>query len=382
MSRAGIRPGDTGIPEVRSLCPGQAAAGFPLAACLLAASLLWVPLTPRTQPGGFTFVNPAATARGMGALGSSQNDLHFINYRTGVVIGYDGMYRTDDGGLTWRPLPLPDVVSDDGKATGRNWYAVRMLSSTDIWALGQIHPGGLDRSRLLHSTDGGQTWTEILHGKVSGAIHLTVTGERELWAMCHDRAFVTRDGGDGWQQVDLGIPGRVGLRDVYAATPRLYFAVGELHDAPSRGFVCRSNDGGATWERLAADQLLPALRLCQFLNPQEGWAAREGLLHTTDGGLTWEPVPTIFSPEQAITGMRFFQDGRGWLSARVRWQGGAPVDEHAVIYTYDFGKHWVPVERGWKQVNAMFWLDPEHGWLCGVTPGYVPAAFVGLYNPP
>ncbi len=343
--------------------------------------MLWVPLNPRTHPGSFTFLNPAVTASGMGALGGSQNDLHFINYRTGVVIGYDGMYRTDDGGLSWSKLPLPDVVSDDGKRTGRNWYAVRMISSQEIWALGQIHPGGLDRSRLLHSSDGGQTWTEALHGKISGAMRLAVTGERELWVMCHDRAFVTRDGGEIWEPVSLGIPGWVGLRDVYAATPSLYFGVGELSKASSRGFICRSTDGGHTWERLVPDQVLPALRFCQFLNHQEGWAAREGLLRTLDSGETWQQVATLFSPEQAITGMRFFQDGRGWLSARVRWSGGAPLDDHAVLYTYDFGKHWAPVESGWKQVNAMYWLDPEHGWLCGATPGYVPAAFVGLYNP-
>jgi photosystem II stability/assembly factor-like uncharacterized protein len=348
----------------------------------LLATLLWMPLTPRTQPGSFTFLNPATSASGMGSLGGSQNDLHFINYRTGVVIGYDGLYRTDDGGLTWRRLPLPDVVSDDGKSTGRNWYAVRMMSEQAIWALGQIHPGGLDRSRLMHSTDGGQTWTEALHGKISGAVHLELTGGQELWAMCHDRAFVTRDGGASWEQVNLGIPGWVGLRDVYALTPSLYFAVGDWGGFRAGGFAARSADAGHTWQRLAADKPLPSFWYCQFLTPEEGWAGGNGLLHTADGGQTWEPVATPLNPEQSVSGLHFFEDGRGWLSAHIRWEGGAPADDYAVIYTYDFGRHWLPVEGGWKQVNAMCWLGPEHGWLCGVTPGYVPAAFVGLYNPP
>ena len=101
---------------MRSRWLARAAKELAPASWLLAASLLWVPLHPRTQPGHFSFLNPATTASGMGALGGSQNDLHFINYRIGVVIGYDGMYRTDDGGLTWRKLPLPEVVSDDGKS--------------------------------------------------------------------------------------------------------------------------------------------------------------------------------------------------------------------------------------------------------------------------
>ncbi len=351
-----------------------------MGAYLLAASLLYIPLTPRTQPGNFTFLNPATSASGMGSLGGSQNDVHFINYLTGVIIGHDGMYRTDDGGLTWRKLPLFDVVADDGKTTGRNWYAVRMRSESDIWALGQIHPGGLDRSRLMHSTDGGETWTEALHGKISGAIHLEVTGGQELWAMYHDRAFVTRNGGESWEPVDLGIPGWVGLRDVYAATPNLYFAVGDVGGYRAKGFIARSTDGGNTWQRLVAEQDLPSLWYCQFLTPQEGWAAGGRLLHTTDGGESWQEVATPLNPQQSLTGLQFFQDGRGWVSAGVRWEGSVPVDDCAVLYTHDSGRHWVTVERGWKRINAMYWLDPEHGWLCGVTPGYVPAALLGLYN--
>jgi photosystem II stability/assembly factor-like uncharacterized protein len=347
----------------------------------LLAAVLWMPFSPRTQPGDFTFLNPAVGASGMGSLGGSQNDLSFANYQTGVIIGYDGMFRTDDGGLSWRRLPLPDVVSDDGTSRGRNWYACRMISPSEIWALGQIHPGGLDRSRLLHSTDGGETWTEALHGQISGAIHLQRTGASELWAMCHDRAFVTRDGGATWAPVNLGIPGWVGLRDVCALTPRLYYAVGDLRGFQTAGFAARSTDGGHTWQRLAATQELPSLQFCQFLTPDQGWAAGAGLWHTADAGQSWQPVALPLHPEQTLSGLRFFQDGRGWVSAHIRWQGGAPVDQNAVLYTYDFGQHWLPVEGGWKQVNAMCWLDPDHGYLCGVTPGYVPGAFVGLYNP-
>jgi photosystem II stability/assembly factor-like uncharacterized protein len=198
--------------------------------------------------------------------------------------------------------------------------------------------------------------------------------------MCHDRAFVTRDGGGSWEPVNLGIAGWVGLRDVYALTPSLYFAVGDVGGFRSAGFAARSTDGGRTWERLATAQELPSLWFCQFLTPEEGFAGGLGLLHTSDGGRSWQPVATPLNPEQYLSGLRFFADGRGWISAGVRWQGGAPVDDYAVLYTYDFGAHWVPVAGGWKMVSAMCWLDPEHGWLCGVTPGYVPAAFVGVYN--
>jgi hypothetical protein len=50
-------------------------------------------------------------------------------------------------------------------------------------------------------------------------------------------------------------------------------------------------------------------------------------------------------------------------------------------YTPDRGKTWQPMLKGWKSIDQMFFLDREHGWACGVSPGFGKNSLVALYAP-
>ena len=161
----------------------------------------------------------------------------------GTVIGSfeDGLFRTERGESAWRRLPrqagfLAPVLAADPHRPGRT-YA---LGDTDLGV----------------SDDLGSTW-------------------RKVGALRHDFAHFLR--------VD---PGRPNV---------LYAGVEIGFGSSANGFAYRSSDGGATWtEILAFDYLLDMT--FDPAHPNVAWRATfSGIDKTTDGGVTWTPLPNVRS---------------------------------------------------------------------------------------
>ncbi len=186
----------------------------------------------------------------------------------------NGVYRSDDGGGTWRHLGLEAthniarVVPDP---TDSNVVHVAALGR--LW--------GEDPERgVFRTTDGGRTWSHTLRADArTGACDLVMAPDdpTTLYAALYTRKrtpwsyesgsetggiFRSRDHGRTWQKLAGGLPrrtGRIGLA-VCAASPRSVFAVvesdegGNIDDFESKsraGGVFRSDDNGETWTRLS-----------------------------------------------------------------------------------------------------------------------------------
>ena len=164
------------------------------------------------------------------------------------------IFSTTDGG-TWSRIPastLPEALPSEGAyaASGTN---VAMFGSEDVWI-------GTSAARVLHSSDGGKTWsvhsTPLATGSSAGifsiafrdARHGVVVGgdyrnEREAV----DNAATTADGGVTWTPVRQR--GLSGFRSAVAWVPntgRTWIAVGPAG-------ADRSDDDGRTWAPLQSD---------------------------------------------------------------------------------------------------------------------------------
>jgi photosystem II stability/assembly factor-like uncharacterized protein len=156
------------------------------------------------------------------------------------------IFRTTDG-RTWHRIPaaaLPPALPNEGAyaASGTN---VTVQGKNDVWI-------GTTASRVLHSADGGNTWsvaqTPMATGAAAGIfsvafrdpLHGIAVGgdyEKELEAV--DNAAVTSDGGKSWTLSK----GLTGYRSVVAYVPRSkssWIAVGP------RGADI-THDDGKTW---------------------------------------------------------------------------------------------------------------------------------------
>jgi photosystem II stability/assembly factor-like uncharacterized protein len=178
-------------------------------------------------------------------------------------VGYgDGIYRSDDGGKSWKNLGLKRsehigrVVIDP-----RDSKVVYVAAEGPLWG-----PGG-DRG-LYKTTDGGKTWNAVLTiSENTGVVDVQFDPSNPdvVYAAAYQRRrhvftlidggpesaiYKSTDAGTTWNKVSSGLPsvdmGRIGLA-VSPADPNVVYASVEAADG--KGGIFRSNDKGATWEK-------------------------------------------------------------------------------------------------------------------------------------
>jgi len=178
-------------------------------------------------------------------------------------VGYgDGIYRSDDGGKSWKNLGLKKsehigrVVVDP-----RDSKVVYVAAEGPLWG-----PGG-DRG-LYKTTDGGKNWKAVLPiSENTGVVDVQLDPSNAdiVYAAAYQRRrhvftlidggpesaiYKSTDAGATWNKVTSGLPsvdlGRIGLA-VSAADPNVVYATVEAADG--KGGIFRSPDKGATWEK-------------------------------------------------------------------------------------------------------------------------------------
>ena len=181
----------------------------------------------------------------------------------------DGMYKSIDGGKTWRHLGLRNA-----QQIGAVLVDPHDPNLVYVAALG--HPYGANEERgVFRSTDGGETWQKILYKDVdTGAIGLAFDPsnskviyadlwsarqgpwENGAWQGPGSGLYKTTDGGNNWRQLTKGLPtfeqglGRIGIAVAPSDPKRVYATV----DAGQAGGIYRSDDAGETFERVTGER--------------------------------------------------------------------------------------------------------------------------------
>jgi len=312
--------------------------------------------------------------------------IHFFDAEHGVCAG-SGMWRTMDGGISWRRVTIPKIRNQQTDKEGHGWRYVRMVSPQEIWACGQLGNGGREQTQMLRSTDGGKNWQQVLTGQLDHVGPL-LFNKSTWWVLCErgTAAHVSRDRGQSWTPVNWGKSNR-NIFHLCFATNEVGYAVGECStNKGNEGAVWITTDGGRNWRSLPFPGDEPPLKRCSFITARQGWVGggRGRLWRTEDGGQSWELCEASFLANQTITGVTFFPGGEGFVGAEVPY-GKQSVSRLtaslAIAFTPDGGKTWTPAATGFKSINEMFFLDREHAWACGRNRGETPGPLVMLYEP-
>ena len=238
--------------------------------------------------------------------GTGEDDI-----RNDMIPG-DGMYKSIDGGKTWKYTGLRDTHSFSK-------IIVDPKSPDIVYAasMGHVFVPGPDRG-IYKSTDGGKTWKKILFvNDKTGAIDLTMDpshphllyaamwqAQRMPWGLIDggpgSGIYKSTDGGAHWSNITKhpGLPstviGRIGV-SVAASNPKIVYAIIQA----KHGGVFRSDNAGATWKRVNSEWKLRQrgfYYMAIFVdpkNPNTVYAPNvDALWVSRDGGKTWKKLHT------------------------------------------------------------------------------------------
>jgi photosystem II stability/assembly factor-like uncharacterized protein len=223
----------------------------------------------------------------------------------------DGMYKSVDGGKTWKHIGL-----DDSYHIGAVRVHPKNPDIVYVAALGHLF-GPNDMRGVYRSTDGGATWKQVLtRGRDAGAVDLAFDPSNPrvvyagFWQVRRNPyhfdsggpgsgLWKSTDGGDTWTDISRapglpkGVLGKVGVT-VSPANPERVWAIFEAAD----GGVFRSDNAGKTWSRVNEQAMLRQRAWYYshiFADPQSAdtvYALNVGMFKSIDGGRTWAPIQT------------------------------------------------------------------------------------------
>lgn len=183
----------------------------------------------------------------------------------------DGIYRSSDGGKTWKHLGLKDAQQIGG-------IALDPKNPDRLFVAALGHPYGANKERgVFRTLDGGKTWKHVLDkGEDVGAIQVEIDPknpkviyadmwearqgpwENGAWQGPGSGLFKSTDGGDNWRRLERGLPtvaeglGRIGFCIAPSNPKTLYATV----DAGTKGGLYKSRDAGESWTRVNSEARL------------------------------------------------------------------------------------------------------------------------------
>jgi photosystem II stability/assembly factor-like uncharacterized protein len=205
------------------------------------------------------------------------NHVSFIDNANGFLLGDgcnqlpSGVFRTNDGGRSWEPVPGPRTTTWLSGTFAQG--ASGMLGGA--WA----RLGKLRGDRLSAIDDVDRSDARDIQG-------VAATPELGLAVARGGMVLTSVSGGAKWGFGRLNLPTEVlGALDLHAvcAVGKKFWSVGRPGSV-----VLHSDDGGQSWRLQKTGCPLPLYGLC-FFNDRRGWAVGEAgtILATQDGGATW-----------------------------------------------------------------------------------------------
>jgi photosystem II stability/assembly factor-like uncharacterized protein len=266
----------------------------------------WINISDKYFGGSIGSVSVSPSDPSVLYVGEGENTL-----RGNVSEGF-GMWRSDDGGRTWKNIGLKDT-----RHISR--IVIHPKNPNIVWVAAVGHLFGDNEERGIFKTiDGGKTWKKVLFSdKSSGGIELvmepgnasvlyasTWTVKRTPYSLESGGAgsalWKSVDGGDTWKKLNStkGFPGKtivgnIGIA-VPAANPERVYALVESE----KGGLLRSEDGGQSWTVVSTDANIRQRAwyfskiYCDPKNQEIIYALNVNFYKSTDGGKTFKKIAT------------------------------------------------------------------------------------------
>ena len=315
----------------------------------------------KTTDGGKTWLNVSdgfLKTGSVGAIDVSQSDPNVVYVGMGEetlrgnVSHGDGVYRSVDGGKTWKFIGLGDT-----RQIGRIRIHPKNPDIAYVAAIGHLWAGNDERG-VFRTTDGGKTWKKILfRDKDTGANEVILDPSnpnivyasfwqirRTPWGFDSGGAgsgiFKSSDGGDTWAELSrnkglpAGVLGKIGITVSPVDTNRIWAMI-EAKD----GGLYRSDDAGETWQKLSSDPRIlqrPWYYMRVYADPQNVdtvYVLNVQFHKSIDGGRTFTNVGTPHGDNHDL-----------WIAPNDANRMIEGNDGGAAV-TFDGGKSWTEQDQ-------------------------------------
>lgn len=300
-----------------------------------------------------------------------------------VAVGSGGVWKTDNAGITWKPIFDSEAVYSTGDVS------IDPSNSNTIWVGTGENNGGRHLSfgdGVYRSLDGGQTWKNmglkksehisdiIIHPNDSNTVWVSSQGP--LWSKGGQRGlFKTNDGGETWEHV-LKVDEWTGVTSLvidsrnpdklYAASWQRQRTLPAYVGTGPGSAIHTSDDGGKTWRKLTKG--LPETDMGKIglaiskINPDVVYAGIEinqrkgGLYRSADRGESWSKMSDAVA---GGTGPHYYQE----IFADPHRFDRIYMASNYTQYSDDGGKTWTPLNSKNKHVDdhaiAFHPTDPD-----------------------
>lgn len=289
--------------------------------------------------------------------------------------GYvQSLLRTTDGGIHWRDV----TPSNPPGQKIRRVYKMELLDSLTAWV--SATPAASDSTILFRTVDGGQTWKNVT--LPDGLASMSFISARDGWFMSWEAAvYRSTDGGDTWKKIASPKRGKENgdfpFRQILSLTflnPTMGVVTG-FTDASDFVYLYVTRDGGYTWRQQKLSLPPQVIGPGAVGEPPTFFTAQDGILPepygsynsgmgvvfyvTHDGGTTWM-YTTPVSLTNWYRSSSFADMNHGWV-----------VDIAGALYlTSDGGRHWTKIEPTppFSGVRKIDFISPHVGWAVSDAP--------------
>lgn len=320
--------------------------------------LLFLPLQMFAQYNWQTLTNAPKTDNRI-------DDIYFINPNVGwaVVPPYTGhsygqLYRTLDGGNTWQMMSkTTDFIT---------FRSVGFRDAAHDW-IGSLCTSWIaaDSIPLYYTADSGHTLTPVHfpNPKPTGICGISVVNDSVIYAYgryLFNRPVTvfakTMDRGLTWTTKDMSAYADSGLVDGWFWNQDTGFITGQ---EGLNYVILHTTDGGNTWQTMQTGAHNDTSHVWKIFFPSRniGYGSVEPLINvddygkylnwptyfmkTTDGGQTWTEHPFVYGYDEE--GCGFLNDSIGWIGG---WSGYSYI-------TYNGGNTW-QIDSGF---GSLIWIQ-------------------------
>src|SRR6185312_5236512 len=177
-----------------------------------------------------------------------------------------GIFRSDDGGVSWKHLegltnhPTRDQWMPGGAGLICHSLVTHPTDPQQIWC-------AISSVGNFHTSDGGRSWkvqnkglaapAPEFEGEVGSCVHhleMSANDPSLLYQQNHQGMYISRDGGDSWEDVGAGLPSDFGFGLTAHPRDTNTFYIAPLNGSDKGRFmpdgaaaVWKTTDAGKTW---------------------------------------------------------------------------------------------------------------------------------------